>query len=100
MLFAFLINSVSRLLFLGVKALLMNLLKQFGKSMNTFKKYRKKKFNKNLIITEDKEEQYQSSNTCSICKKLIDHDDGKVKDHCDVTSRFRGAAHWSCNILI
>ena len=31
-------RSVSQLLFLGVKALLMNLLKKFLKSMNTVKK--------------------------------------------------------------
>ena len=61
------------------------------------KKVMKKHFNKNLIITEE-EDQYQSSNTCWICKKLIDHDDKKVRDHCHVTSKFRGAAHWSCNL--
>ena len=59
----------------------------------------KKHFNKNLIITEE-EDQYQSSNTCWICKKLIDHDDKKVRDHCHVTSKFRGAAHWSCNLNV
>ena len=64
----------------------------------------KKHFNKNLIITEEEEEeeeeeeQYQSSNTCRICKKLIDLDDEKVRDHCHVTGRFRGAARWNCNI--
>ena len=62
----------------------------------------KKHFNKNLIITEEEEEeeeeQYQSSNTCWICKKLIDLDDEKVRDHCHVTGRFRGAARWNCNI--
>ena len=57
----------------------------------------KKHFNKNLIITEE-EEEFQLSNTCRICKKLIDNDDEKVIDHCHVTGRFRGAAHWSCNI--
>ena len=31
-------------------------------------------------------------------KKLIENDDEKVRDHCHVTGKFRGAAHWSCNI--
>ena len=61
------------------------------------KKVMKKHFNKNFITTE-KEEQFQSSNTCWICEKLIDDDDEKVRDHCHVTGKFRGAAHWSCNI--
>ena len=53
----------------------------------------KKHFNKNFIITEGEEEQYQSSNICWIFKKLIDYGDEKVRDHCHVTGRFRGAAH-------
>ena len=46
----------------------------------------------------EEEEQSQSSNTCWICEKLIDNDDEKVRDHCHVTRKFSGAAHWSCNI--
>ena len=57
----------------------------------------KKHFNKNLIMSEE-EEQFQSSNTCWICEKLIDDDDEKVRDHCHVTGKFRDAAHWNCNI--
>ena len=34
------------------------------------KKVMKKHFNKNLIMSEEEEEQFQSSNTCWICKKL------------------------------
>ena len=30
--------------------------------------------------------------------KPIDNDDGKVLDHCHVTGKFRGAAHWTFNI--
>ena len=41
---------------------------------------------------------FQQSNNCWICKKLINNDDGKVRDHRHVTGKFRGAAHWSCNI--
>ena len=58
----------------------------------------KKHFNKNLIMSEE-EEQFQSSNTCWICEKRID-DNKKVRDHCHVTGKFRGVAHWSCNINV
>ena len=61
------------------------------------KKVMKKFLNKSLIMTEE-EEEFQSSNTCWICEKLIEDDDEKVRDHCHITGKFRGAAHWSCNI--
>ena len=57
----------------------------------------RKHFNKNVIMSEA-EEQVQSSNTCWICEKLIDNDNEKVRDHCHITGKFRGATHWSCNI--
>ena len=58
-------------------------------------------FNKNLMITEEEEEEedlFQKSNNCWICKKYINNDEEKVRDHCDVTGKFRGAAHGSCNL--
>ena len=58
----------------------------------------KKHFNKNVILSEEEEEQFQSSKTCWICEKLIENDDEKVRDHCHITGKFRGAAHWNCNI--
>ena len=58
----------------------------------------KKHFNKNLVMTEDKENLFQKTNSSWICEKLIDNDDEKVRDHCHITGKFRGAAHWSCNI--
>ena len=58
----------------------------------------KKNFNKNLIMSEEEEHLFQQSNSCWTCEKLIDHDKEKVRDHCHVTGKFRGAAHWSCNI--
>ena len=57
----------------------------------------KKHLNKNLIMSEEEEYLFQQSSSCLICKNLIDNDDGKVRDHCHVTGKFRGAAHWNCN---
>ena len=57
----------------------------------------KKHFIKNLIMTEE-DEQFQSSNTCQICEKLIE--DEKIRDHCHVIGNFRGSVHWSCNITL
>ena len=58
----------------------------------------KKHFNKNLIMNEEEEYLFQQSNNCWICKKLIDNDDEKVRDHCHITGKFRGAAHRICNV--
>ena len=58
----------------------------------------KKHFNKNLIMSEEEEHLFQQSNSCWICKKLINHDDEKVRNHCHITSKFRRAAHQNCNL--
>ena len=62
------------------------------------KKVINKHFNKNLIISEKEEHLFQQSNSCWICKKCIDNDEKKVRDHCHVTVRFSTVAHWVCNI--
>ena len=51
-----------------------------------------------MLLMKEEEHLFQQSNNCWICKKLIDNDDEKVRDHCHITSKFRGAAHWDCNI--
>ena len=71
-------------------------IKAILKEYDCCKKAMKKHFNKNLIMSEE-EEQFQSSNTCWICEKLIDDNDEKVRDHCHVTGKLRGTAHWSCS---
>ena len=59
----------------------------------------KDQFNKNLIMTEEEEEHlFQQSNNCWICKTIIDNEDEKVRDHCHITGKFRGSAHWDCHI--
>ena len=53
-------------------------------------------FNKKLIMTNEDEEIYENSHTCWICKQELNTD--KVRDHCHVTGKFRGAFHSKCNI--
>ena len=53
------------------------------------KKIMEDQFNKNLIMTEE-EYLFQQSNNCWICKKIIDNDDEKVRDHCHITGKFKG----------
>ena len=57
----------------------------------------KKHFNKNLIMSAEEQEQFEKTEICWICDKLIENDN-KVRDHCHITGKYRGAAHWSCNI--
>ena len=54
----------------------------------------KKYFNKNLFTAEQKKENFRSINACWICEKIIE--DEKVRDHCHITGKCRGTAHWSC----
>ena len=57
----------------------------------------KKYFNKNLIMTVNEEEIFQLTNSCWICNELFDAGDEHVRDHCHITGKFRGPAHFSCN---
>ena len=49
-------------------------------------------------MSEEEEHLFQQSNSCWICKKLIDNDEEKVRDHCHVTCKFRGAPYWNCSV--
>ena len=73
-------------------------IKAILKEYEYYKKVMKKHFNKSLIMSEKEEEQFQSSNMCWICKKFIENDDQKVRDHGHVSQKYKSPAHWSCNI--
>ena len=49
-------------------------------------------------MSEEEEQLFQQSNSCWICKELIDNDEEKVRDHCHITGKFRGTAPWNWNI--
>ena len=65
---------------------------------NYCKKIMRKYFCKNLITSAEKNELFEMTNICWICDKLIENTDNKVRDHCHITGKYRGAGHYSCNI--
>ena len=46
-------------------------------------------------MTIEDEENYQNSQNCWICNEKVIKD--KVRDHCHITGKYRGAAHEKCN---
>ena len=46
-------------------------------------------------MTIENEHNYQKSQNCWICVEKIIKD--KVRDHCDITGKYSGAAHKKCN---
>ena len=44
-------------------------------------------------MSEKEEHLFQQSSSQWICRKLIDNDDEKVRDNCQVTGKFRGTVH-------
>ena len=46
-------------------------------------------------MSKEDKENYQNSEYCWICNEKILKD--KVRDHCHITGKFRGAAHKECN---
>ena len=72
-------------------------IKAILKAYKCCKKEMKNHFNKYAIMSEEEEQLFQQNNICWICRKLIDNEEEKVRDHCHATVKFRGAAHGNCN---
>ena len=53
---------------------------------------------KDIIMTEEDEEDFRNDNICRFCEKVIESD--KVRDHCHLTGKYRGPAHSKCNINV
>ena len=57
-----------------------------------------KNINKDIIMTEEDEEDYRNHNVCRFCKKEILSD--KIRDHCNLTGVYRGPVHSKCNVNV
>ena len=53
---------------------------------------------KDIIMTQEDEEDYRNNDICRFCEKEIISD--KVRDHCHLTGKYRGPAHSICNVNV
>ena len=62
--------------------------------------YNKFKKPKKMVMTREDRMTYKKATHCHICEEEIDEEteDRKVRDHCHLTGKFRGAAHNMCNL--
>ena len=49
-------------------------------------------------MSGEENERFELTNICWNCSKLIENSDDKVRDHCLLSGKYKGATHWSCNI--
>ena len=64
--------------------------------------YKQFKFSKKMIFTKADAKVYTDATTCHICggefsEGNVKDDNAKVRDHCHLSGKFRGAAHNKCN---
>ena len=60
----------------------------------------KKRFNKPLIMTEDDDQRFRTTDGCHVCGEKYTDKDVRVRDHCHITGKFRGSAHQECNLKV
>ncbi len=53
---------------------------------------------KPLNMSNEDERLFNASRKCHVCQKYFKKAHIKVRDHCHLTGRFRGAAHADCNL--
>ena len=53
-----------------------------------------------IKMTAEDEHNYNSSIICWLCNQVITPQKGKVRDHCHLTGKYRGAACSSCNLNV
>ena len=56
-----------------------------------------------IPLTKKEEKRHNKQKVCHVCKKRYSTDDSdkkhhKVKDHCHYTGKYRGSAHYICNL--
>ena len=57
--------------------------------------YEMTKFPKKMVMTDEDKKNFNDTKVSHICEENLGND--KVRDHCHLTGKYRGAAHNSCN---
>ena len=57
-----------------------------------------KNTSEDIIMTEEDKQDFENDNICRYCEKYIETN--KVRDHCHLTSKYRGPAHNECNLQV
>ena len=60
----------------------------------------KKHFNKELVMTEEDNKDFENSTKCWICDNYYVDDDVTVRDHCHITGKYWVSAHGDYNISV
>src|SRR6218665_1817099 len=58
--------------------------------------YNQFKFPKKMIFNSNDRKNFKSATSCHICGKSLGKD--RVRDHCHLSGKFKGAAHNECNL--
>ena len=58
----------------------------------------KKHFNEELVMTEKDNEDFENSSNCWISDNGYTDIDVKVRDHCQITGKYRYSVYRYCNI--
>ena len=66
------------------KNVVLKFIQSIFKEYDCCRSVMKKHFNKNLVMSVEENEEFERSNNCWICDKLIDFND-KFRDHCVIS---------------
>ena len=53
-----------------------------------------------IDMTDEELDEYEKATKCWICEESFKNYRKKVRDHCHITGKFRGAAHSNCNLQL
>ncbi|XP_071581468.1 uncharacterized protein [Temnothorax nylanderi] len=73
----------------------------FVNELRVLARHAKIKFSTNISmveLTEDEKLEFWRATHCHVCRKAFQPEDKRVRDHCHLNGRYRGPAHFRCNL--